>query len=88
MRANKLSLIALKILVQSLVEGVRRRLLMVGLAGQGASNWSRSSRNCAASARAEAPRPKARSTMQASPRVTSKADACPARVTSKLLIVA
>jgi hypothetical protein len=81
-------------LLQSVVAGARRRPLMVGVAGQAASSWSRSLRNCAASARADAPRPKARSTMRASPRmsrVTLKADACPlrsARITSKPLIVA
>jgi len=52
-------------LLQIVVEGTRRRLLMVGLAGQAALSWSRSLRDCASSARADAPRPKARSTMRA-----------------------
>ena len=56
-------------LLQIVVQRARRRLLMVGLAGQAALSWSRSLRNCAASARADAPRPKARSTMRASPRM-------------------
>ncbi len=63
-------------------------------ARQAASSSSCALTNWTASARAEAPRPKARSTMRASPPmsfVMLKAEACPlrsARITSKPLIVA
>ncbi len=61
---------------------------------QAVSNSSRALTNWTTSASAEAPRPKARSTMRASPQmsfVMLKVDACPlrsARITSKPLIVA
>ena len=61
---------------------------------QAVSNSSRALTNWTTSASAEAPRPKARSTMRASPQmsfVMLKVDACPLRsacITSKPLIVA
>ena len=81
-------------LLQSSARAARRRRRMVRWTFQAASSSSRALRNWTASARAEAPRPKARSTMRASPRMSRvmlKAEACPlrsARITSKPLIVA
>ena len=80
-------------LLQSAGEGARRPR-SGQVACQAALSSSRSLTNWTASASAEAPRPKARSTMRASPRMSRvklKAAACPlrsARIASKPLIVA